>query len=641
MRFHTLGPHQDGDTVSSADELYEKFLGTHEIHAEVAWGDFNSETSENHHICIAEFRVPVRGLGRPDLQLLASDKISFHNGKMNGVETLALSWNVDEYPYPEYLLELIIRKETSQEEEGDLNQETVLRRVKHVLPLPGRHLDYTAEEVLWAPGLFEHEKENKTTELPLFLSSSQNQGQQLLSDKVKRRGFGLELETVQLPPDYEKGNFTKLEEYRAMVKHMAKIYHKSQNREAAGSAALQMKMDDNVDMQKSTSEKHQSCVWDRLLLWDVGHDPQVENATPQARIDLFHKLMDVTDSAAAIDNNVFEIAKNLVLGGRSSIPDSFLSSLSDDTPPSHSQTSPEYKSPLPPNELFHVFPPPNCGYDEADCEISLLLDGVLKNENNPCAVPILAPTISDIGQSASSIHIHVNVINPTAWPRVAQDSVNDLQSTRSLLAIVFNWIRFDGVIRKFARPWMWRDRSLSPMFAAGPEFMWHEVAWKQGSTVLDEKGDVKLERCNIPAFFRHAFETYSLGVDADGQTPLFGQVFDDEVLRSTLYRWCSLNLLSLKKFGTVEIRRMDATLDSNFVNAWSWFCVGFVEKFGDPKYFDKFAKPYLDDASGWREGLEKLIEAQNNSTIEDLMEIMACEKDCVVPQSTFATLMNR
>jgi len=48
--------------------------------------------------------------------------------------------------------------------------------------------------------------------------------------------------------------------------------------------------------------------------------------------------------------------------------------------------------------------------------------------------------------------------------------------------------------------------------------------------------------------FQHsyAFEIYSLGVDADGQTPLFGQVFDDEVLRCTLYRWRPLNLPSLK-----------------------------------------------------------------------------------------------
>jgi len=50
---------------------------------------------------------------------------------------------------------------------------------------------------------------------------------------------------------------------------------------------------------------------------------------------------------------------------------------------------------------------------------------------------------------------------------------------------------------------------------------------------------------------------------------------------------------------------MDATLNSNFVNARTWFCVGFVEKFGDPKYFDKFAKPYLTMRPGgekdWRD----------------------------------------
>ena len=61
--------------------------------------------------------------------------------------------------------------------------------------------------------------------------------------------------------------------------------------------------------------------------------------------------------------------------------------------------------------------------------------------------------------------------------------------------------------------------------------------------------------------------------------PIFEEMFDNDVLKSTLFRNTSMNMLALKKYGTIEIRRMHATLDEEFMIAWAEFCVGFVELF--------------------------------------------------------------
>ena len=81
-------------------------------------------------------------------------------------------------------------------------------------------------------------------------------------------------------------------------------------------------------------------------------------------------------------------------------------------------------------------------------------------------------------------------------------------------------------------------------------------------------------------------------------------VFDTEVLVNTilLSRWNSLNLLSLKQYGTIEFRRMHATLDSDFVTAWTWSCVGFVEKFSQPCMFNSYLYPFVDGATSWPGG---------------------------------------
>ena len=83
---------------------------------------------------------------------------------------------------------------------------------------------------------------------------------------------------------------------------------------------------------------------------------------------------------------------------------------------------------------------------------------------------------------------------------------------------------------------------------------------------------------------------------------------------------------------------MHATLDADFVVAWTRFCVAFVEKFGQD--YERFGRPYFDGAKDWREGLERLIQAQNSATIDDLIEIMADEAPAVLGRSSFQTLIN-
>lgn len=69
-----------------------------------------------------------------------------------------------------------------------------------------------------------------------------------------------------------------------------------------------------------------------------------------------------------------------------------------------------------------------------------------------------------------------------------------------------------------------------------------------------------------------------------------------------------MNLRALRKYGTVEFRRMHATLDADFVSAWTWFCVGFLELFARPESFDEYTRYFLEGGD-WTLGWARLIEA--------------------------------
>ncbi len=438
-------------------------------------------------------------------------------------------------------------------------------------------------------------------------------------------------------------------------------------------------------------------MWNHLSQYSVSHDLYVENNAPPSRVELHQRIqkhistLEMCGEESGID---FSTLNSLILGGRVKMPLHLLEKCGVIDPESiqASQASPEYKSPLPPKELYHVFPPPPDGKDHADSSIRLLLNGVLKNPEactkNGSAV--MVPLVSDIGQSATSIHVHVNVTNEMAWPRqplyLSTYDDSDLNTTNSLLCIIFGWIIFDRVISTFAMPNMIRDRSLAPMYASGPEFVWMEHSWDQGKFVVvpdkDRCGEVNdIKPYNLPEWFRHVFNSYrkhahgnhnhcsnqsareekkeeksslsSTKQKSDATSNLFLQVFNHEIISNTISRWNSLNLMSLKKYGTLEFRRMHATLNPDFVSAWTWFCVGFVEKFSESNMFEKFLYPFISinsnaansseicDADSWNVGLERLVHAQNHATIEDLIEIMDDNSSPIIPADTISILMGK
>ena len=55
-----------------------------------------------------------------------------------------------------------------------------------------------------------------------------------------------------------------------------------------------------------------------------------------------------------------------------------------------------------------------------------------------------------------------------------------------LLAVYFAWVKFDLVTARFARPWMWREPSVAPLYATGSEFQWHEKAREQYSKAQEK-----------------------------------------------------------------------------------------------------------------------------------------------------------
>ncbi|KAL3923529.1 MAG: hypothetical protein SGPRY_004189 [Prymnesium sp.] len=79
------------------------------------------------------------------------------------------------------------------------------------------------------------------------------------------------------------------------------------------------------------------------------------------------------------------------------------------------------------------------------------------------------------GNGGVSCHVHVNVRNQTA--------PGSLLTCREVLGVFFTWVRFDLVTAQFARPWMWREPSMAPLYASGAEFSWQETAWLQGHRV--------------------------------------------------------------------------------------------------------------------------------------------------------------
>ena len=673
-------PPRDDNDEDSPTDAYQIYRASKDriMTVSVDWGDGELTNMMDNN---ASVTLTIRGLGRrPAYQRIVMQEEGM--GPSRWLPELSVFWSTVTNPYPEYLATLqIITKSRQQQNHNsastDLNDGAVilLERNLHVLPPPIDPFRYQLEDILWAHQMKRITPNNNN---PSCSNAGYSNGASVSAEtngRRRRRGFGLELETVQLPPDEE---------------HLA---HPNTLRATIETTAR--------------TQDQNNPLWDRLLLWKVEPDLQVENATPFARLDLWKKLM-----TAFPDSRSLESLIPLVLGGRQEI--AVMPSKAQDIDPNQLQnlSSPEYKSPAPPQELYYEFSTTDDtnqsshdDYRDADQEIHGFINTILKSDQRS----ILCPTVSDIGMSASSIHVHVNICHPQAWPpRQSHDNDHrQLLLTRSTLSVVLQWIRFDGVIRQFCEAWMWRDRDLMALHATGPECLYPEVVWKQGTTTTTQS-EKALDYWNVAGFVEHVYSAYNHpngeqqkatsgkddgndsdedsdcwsddNVDQDDysggsllfgradpnhdrkdnnrdttenaspwaqeQLPFFASVFDDEIIRKTLGRKCSLNLLALKKYGTVEMRRMHATLDADFVAAWTRFCVGFVEYFAKDRLASSdenlsldLVKVCLEEAPDASKGLEQLIKTQNHATMEDLIELLSAGEHPIVSASTFRVLL--
>jgi len=644
------------DDIENYPENFHKYISEGLMEARVEWGASNSSHFKllSEYIiwaCVSDERdnvgeqaiqpvaeLKVHRIGcRPAMALLASStsEIKFDlSTKECSFTEMRLSWvdSIKEKSIgnPGYLVALNIFF-------GD--KKKVLQRTLHVVPPPVGHLPFRLQDVVWP--LFENDEVKSAGVIRSVFRKCfrDNKISDVDLPQRQRRGFGLELETVQMPlveSNFEAGCFTQQQLYESAV-NRARKWH------------LSNVSNDSDEDHPLTIESINS-MWDELLLWSVSHDLYGENAAPPSRIDLFQRIrMHVVNAgnesrlSSCEKADMLRTLDHLVLGGKQ-MPAELLCLTPYDKVPS-SQSSPEYKSPLPPHELYHEFPPPQDGRDQADASIRLFLDGVLKNplvSTKPVAVPL----VSDLGQSATSIHVHVNVANTNAWPRQAIDRMNDLERTQSLLCVIFGWVCFDQVVENnFCMPNVWRDRSFAPMLPTGMEFVWRDLSWDQGKSVasVDDDGNVKDANVyNLPAWFRHVHSSctsFYCQEEKKESNSLFETVFDHTILTNTLSRWNSLNLLPINSYGTVEFRCMHASLNADFVSAWTWFCVGFVEKFRSPVMWDKFLFPFLKPGVSWKMALEQLAEAQNNATIEDLVEIMSHGSEPVLPSNVLRVLI--
>ena len=718
-----MRPYADG-VVSESLKVFESTPGR-PLTVHVLWGEnhINSNHQNKNDPIWAE--LTIHGLGRdPAFALIKRTTQSYSSSFSQKDHVLSIQWNTQDDHYTEYLATLRLYKN------DDANvvpgQHLLLQRTLHAIP--PTPIQYNIPDILWAPGLVHQEQE--LDEEDLLEEEKKSQDNETDHHHVTtsttnatfytRRGFGFELETVTLPPSQDQ------REKLGLFSHQ----HILQN------AIDRM----NHDQSASASSRKHSQIQTNMRQWQVASDLQVENAAPFARLHLWKQFQRQfrnkhNNINSKINQEHEDNIRRLILAGRQQQTDDW----TDEELIAHagqSVASPEYKSPAPPNALYYSFPTTsstasltNGTTDAAEKEIEIFLQQVLQNPhaNNPHS-GILCPTVSAIGMSASSIHVHINICHATSHPippihsssHVGGDlanSTDDLQLTKSLLNVVLNWIRFDGVTGRLAKSWMWRDRDLMPLFAQGPECTNSEMSWNHGTTVdpgphqswnvaafvkeavtkylqherrvADEEDTMAREKHNPHAEEEDEIDT-SLSTtdpssggsdenedddvedadygndDVDNENygsslfgsssskkqdtatydskedstesrddntrnqkyeptrpfPILESVFDHDMITRTLSRKCSLNLLSLKSYGTVEVRRYHGSLNPQVVSAWTRLCVGFVEYFMRPENQD-LVNACVGCGADERGMMKVLIDFQNKASLEMLMELLS------------------
>eukprot|EP00966_Prymnesium_polylepis_P073738 1711610-Prymnesium_polylepis.1 len=217
----------------------------------------------------------------------------------------------------------------------------------------------------------------------------------------------------------------------------------------------------------------------------------------------------------------------------------------------------EFKSPPPPFNLRF-----SAG---AATEISSFVHGVLGS------IGAAAPSITADGNAGTALHVHVNILNPEA----GGESLTAEQITR----VILWWVRFDLVTARFARPWCWRERYCAPMYASGAEFGYHETAWDQGlgsSSFLippATDGCDRLRRLqyHVPTVVRAWHAAWNApGFEALNEAEQVARLIDVfGTGRANIGRYCSLNIYSLRRHGTLEFRRFHGTVDARLITRWA------------------------------------------------------------------------
>ena len=219
----------------------------------------------------------------------------------------------------------------------------------------------------------------------------------------------------------------------------------------------------------------------------------------------------------------------------------------------------EIRTPPPPHELSFS----ERAADDIRCFTKLL-------RRSGCATPSIGRThafVSPHGaccDACTAIHVHVNVRNSHAS--------GTLLSAREIVHVALAWIRFDHVTSRCTRPWMWRNVDSLPLLASGPECIRLK---NEPSHTAERAGEA-----NVPQWFeavRRLMCEPSFD-ELDGATQV-EVLFGDTSPARVLGRYCSLNLQSVSKHGTLEVRRHHGTLDGERLTHWAHLVVAFVETF--------------------------------------------------------------
>ena len=277
MFMHVAGDDTASARVRTVGDSLERFARDGLLRSRVEWRGFECSVDS----CVAH--LVVRGLGRrPANTVLVQTQARLAQGGGEALPAMGLDWRVqagissagsngDDRPpdrapfaYPEYLLELTISHPRDPEA-------ALVRRTLHVIP-PVTHLQFDVRHVLFSPELsFSPIERSVAGGQPAAPPSPASPDAAAIPHSAaappdapaaatpeaprppqRRRGFGLELETVQLPPDPDATQlFSNAEQFADTLRRLRPV-------------------ETDPDTGTCTTQG-----WDQLSNWVVCSDPQV------------------------------------------------------------------------------------------------------------------------------------------------------------------------------------------------------------------------------------------------------------------------------------------------------------------------------------------------------------------------------